>query len=51
MLLAKGKTALVTLWGSEDVRLLSPTRIIECPGESPGLACLGKRGKQDASCL
>jgi hypothetical protein len=37
--------------GSEDVRLLSPTRIIEGPGDLPGLDGIGKRGKQDASCL
>ena len=42
---------IVTLLGSEDIRLLSPTRILECPGESLGLVCLRKRGKQDASCL
>jgi len=37
--------------GIEDVRLLSPTRIIKGPGESPGPDGIGKRVKQDATCL
>jgi len=43
--------SMVTFSGIEDVRRLSPTRIIEGPGESPGLDGIGKRVKQDAPCL